>query len=35
MKIKLPIDTSALQFIDVMSPQPVLDRVTKQPAWVP
>jgi hypothetical protein len=31
MKIKLPIDTSALSFIDVMPPEPVLDRLTKQP----
>ena len=30
MKIKLPIDTSAVSFIDVMPPEPVLDRQTKQ-----
>ena len=31
MKIQLPIDTSAVSFIDVMPPEPVLDRLTKQP----
>jgi hypothetical protein len=31
MKIKLPIDTSALSFIDVMPPEPVLDHQTTQP----
>jgi len=30
MKIQLPIDTSAVSFIDVMPPEPVLDRQTKQ-----
>ena len=31
MKIQLPIDTSAVSFIDVMPPEPVLERLTKQP----
>jgi hypothetical protein len=30
MKVQLPIDTSAVSFIDVMPPEPVLDRQTKQ-----
>ena len=30
MKIELPIDTSAVSFIDVMPPEPVLDHKTKQ-----
>src|SRR3981081_565789 len=30
MKIQLPIDTSAVSFIDVMPPEPVLDRQSKQ-----
>src|SRR5713101_5994992 len=30
MKINLPIDTSAVSFIDVMPPEPVLDGQTKQ-----
>lgn len=30
MKIHLPIDTSAVSFIDVMPPEPVLDRQTNQ-----
>ena len=30
MKIQLPIDTSAVSFIDVMPPEPVLDGHTKQ-----
>src|SRR5256885_8467784 len=30
MKTQLPIDTSAVSFIDVMPPEPVLDRQTKQ-----
>jgi hypothetical protein len=30
MKIHLPIDASAVSFIDVMPPVPVLDRQTKQ-----
>ena len=30
MKIQLPIDTSAVSFIDVMPPEPVLDHKTKQ-----
>jgi hypothetical protein len=30
MKIQLPIDSSGLTFIDVMPPEPVLDRHTKQ-----
>jgi hypothetical protein len=30
MKIQLPIDTSAVSFIDVMPPEPVLDHQTKQ-----
>ena len=30
MKIQLPIDTSAVSFIDVMPPEPVLDRQTNQ-----
>ena len=30
MKIQLPIDTSSVSFIDVMPPEPVLDRQTKQ-----
>ncbi len=30
MKIQLPIDTSAVSFIDVMPPEPVLDVHTKQ-----
>src|SRR2546427_11145296 len=30
MKIELPIDTSAVSFIDVMAPEPVLDHKTKQ-----
>jgi hypothetical protein len=31
VKIQLPIDTSAVSFIDVMPPEPVLDHQTKQP----
>src|SRR5260370_6476137 len=30
MKIELPIDTSAVSFIDVMPPEPVLDHKTRQ-----
>jgi hypothetical protein len=30
MRIQLPIDTSAVSFIDVMPPEPMLDRQTKQ-----
>ena len=30
MKIQLPIDTSAVSFVDVMPPEPVLDCQTKQ-----
>jgi hypothetical protein len=30
MKIQLPIDASAVSFIDVMPPEPMLDRQTKQ-----
>ncbi len=30
MKIQLPIDTSAVSFIDVVSPEPVPDGYTKQ-----
>ena len=30
MKTQLPIDTGAVSFIDVMPPEPVLDRQTKQ-----
>jgi hypothetical protein len=32
MKIQLPIDTSAVSFIDVTPPEPALDRQTKQQA---
>jgi hypothetical protein len=32
MKIQLPIDTSGVSFIDVMPPEPVVDRQTKQQA---
>ena len=31
MKIDQPIDTSAVWFIDVMPPEPVLDRQTTRP----
>jgi hypothetical protein len=30
MKIQLPLDTSAVSFIDVMPPEPLLDGCTKQ-----
>jgi hypothetical protein len=30
MNVQLPIDTSAISFIDVMAPEPVLDGHTKQ-----
>ena len=30
MKIHLPIDASAVSFIDVMQPEPLLERHTKQ-----
>jgi hypothetical protein len=32
MKIQLPNDTSAVSFMDVMPPEPVLDRRTKPSA---
>ena len=31
MKIQLPIDTSAVSFIDVMPPEPALDRQITRP----